>query len=233
LDFTKGNEYFKLALKTNRDAVADYRSIYARNPNRFVADETLSSTELWGLAMSNTVKTSVFGTAVLSPAFISGSAIILIFLFFFLNTVIRSKAYRCKRCSAILCPRCEKHLTWGGLCQTCYASRVKMDELEAKERVSKLLSIYEHQKKRRNIMKIFSFLMPGVSQIYAGKILAGSLFLWPFLFFLFVPVANTMLAGAGLLYAHSFFTWAAVFFAAVIYIISNIITIKRIKKGWL
>ena len=66
-----------------------------------------------------------------------------------------------------------------------------MDELEAKERVSKLLSIYEHQKKRRNIMKIFSFLMPGVSQIYAGKILVGVLFLWPFLFFLFIPVTNT------------------------------------------
>jgi hypothetical protein len=25
LDFTKGNEYFKLALETNRDAVSDYR----------------------------------------------------------------------------------------------------------------------------------------------------------------------------------------------------------------
>ena len=108
-----------------------------------------------------------------------------------------------------------------------------MDELEAKERVSKLLSIYGHQKKRRNIMIIFSFLLPGVSQIYAGKILAGVLFLWPFLFFLFIPVTNTVFAGAGLLFAHSFFTWAAIFFAAVIYIISNIITIQRIKKGWL
>ena len=233
LDFTKGNEYFKLALKTNRDAVADYRSIYGRNPNRFVADETLSSDELWGLVMGNKVKTSAFGTAVLPPSFISGAAIILIFLYVLLNNVIKSKAYRCKRCSTILCSRCEKHLTWGSMCQTCYASIVKMDELEAKERISKLLSIYEHQKKRRNLMKIFSFLMPGVSQIYAGKILAGVLFLWPFLFFLFIPVTNTMLAGAGLLFAHSFFTWAAIFFAAVIYIISNILTMERIKKGWL
>jgi tetratricopeptide (TPR) repeat protein len=233
LDFTKGNEYFKLALETNRDAVSDYRTIYSRNPNRLVVDETLSSAELWGLAMGNKGKTSVFGTAVLHPSFISGTAIILIFLYFLLNNGIRSKAYRCKRCSAILCPRCEKHLTWGRMCQTCYASIVKLDELEAKERVAKLLSIYEHQRKRRNIMKIFSFLMPGVSQIYAGKILVGVLFLWPFLFFLFIPVTNTILAGAGLLFAHSFFTWAAIFFAALIYIISNIITIQRIKKGWL
>ena len=108
LDFTKGNEYFKLALEINRDAVSDYRSIYSRNPNRIVVDETLSYAELWGLAMGNKGKTSVFGTAVLPPSFISVTAIILIFLFFLLNNVIRSKAYRCKRCSTILCPRCEK-----------------------------------------------------------------------------------------------------------------------------
>ena len=183
--------------------------------------------------MGDKRKTSVFGTAVLPPSFISGAAIMLIFLYFLQNKVIRSKAYRCKRCSTILCPRCEKNLTWDRMCQACYASIVKMDELEAKERVSKLLAIYEHQSKRRNIMKILSFLMPGVSQIYAGKILAGVLFLWPFLFFLLIPVTNTIFAGAGLLFAHSFFTWAAIFFAAVIYIISNIITIQRIKKGWL
>ena len=233
LDFTKGDEYFKRALELNRDAVTNYRAIYSRNPNRTVVDETLSYAELWGLAMRDRGKTSAFGTAVLPPYFISGTAIILIFLFFFLNNVIRIKAYRCKRCSTILCSRCEKHLTWGSMCQRCYASIVKMDELEAKERVSKLLSIYDHQKKRRSIMKIFSFLVPGVSQIYAGKILVGILFLWPFLFFLFVPVTNTIFAGAGLLFAHSFFTWAAIFFAALIYIIANIITIQRIKKGWL
>ena len=233
LDFTKGNEYFKLALETNRDEVSDFRSIYSRNPNRFVVDETLSSAELWRLAIGEKGETSVFGIAILPPSVISGTAIILIFLYFLLNNVISSKAYRCKRCSTILCPRCEHHLTWGRMCQKCYASIVKLDELEAKERVSKLLSIYEHQKKRRNIMKIFSFLLPGISQIYAEKILAGVLLLWPFLFLLFIPVTNTILAGAGLLFAHSFFTWAAIFFAAVIYIISNIITRQRIKKGWL
>ncbi len=233
LDFTKGNEYFKLALEINRDAVSDFRSIYSRNSNRFVVDETLSSAELWRLAMDNKGKTYVFRSSVLPPSFISGAAIILIFLYFLLNKVVRSKAYRCRRCSTILCPRCEKQLTWGKMCHKCYASIVKMDELEAKERVSKLLSIYEHQKKRRNIMKILSFLMPGVSQIYAGKILAGVLFLWPFLFFLFIPVTNTILAGAGLLFAHSFFTWAAIFFATLIYVICNILTMERIKKGWL
>lgn len=233
LDYTKGNEYFKRALEINRDAVSDYRVIYSRNPNRIVVDETLSFGELWALAMENAGNASTFGTSVLPAFFISGSALMLIILYSLLNRRMKIKAYRCKRCSVILCPRCEKRLTWGQMCPACYASIVKLDELEAKERIAKLLSVYEHQKKRRNIMKIFSFLMPGVSQIYAGKIVLGLLFLWPFLFFLFLPFTNTIFSGGGLFFAHRLFTWAAVFFAGLIYIISNILTRKRIAKGWL
>lgn len=233
LDYTKGNEYFRQALGIDRDAVSDYRAIYSRHPNRIVADETLSSAELRFFAMGITEKTHTFGFAVLPVFFISGIAILLIILYFFLNNSLKNKAYRCKRCSAILCPRCEKRITWGQMCPVCYASIVKMDELEVKERVARLLTIYEHQKKRRDIMKIFSFLIPGVSQIYAGKIAVGLIFLWPFLFFLLLPVANMIFLGGGLLYAHRFFMWAAVFFAGLIYIISNILTRERIAKGWL
>jgi tetratricopeptide (TPR) repeat protein len=233
LDYTKGNEYFKRALAINRDAVTDYRLIYSRNPNRIVVDETLSYADLWGLAMVNTGHASTLGTSLLPASFLSGVAVLLIILYFFMLNGIRNKAYRCNRCSAILCPRCEKSLTRSKMCQACYASFIKLDELEAKERVAKLLSNYEHQKKRRNFMKSFSFLMPGVAQIYAGKILWGLFFLWPFLFFLFLPFTNTIFAREGLLFAHSFFTWAAIFFAALIYIISNIITRQRIAKGWL
>ncbi|RPI37960.1 MAG: tetratricopeptide repeat protein [Nitrospiraceae bacterium] len=233
LDYTKGNEYFSRALVINRNAVSDYRSIYSRNPNRIVVDETLSSPEIWKLALEKPVKASTFGLSVLPVFFISGTAMVLIILFALLNSRFRNKAYRCRRCSTILCQRCEKRLIWGQMCPECYASMIKLDALVAKERIARLLAIYEHQKKRRNIMKIFSFLMPGVSQIYAGNILYGFLFLWPFLFFLFLPVANVVFSGGGLLSGHIFFTWAAVFFAAGIYIFSNIITRQRIAKGWL
>jgi hypothetical protein len=233
LDFRKGDEYFKQALAINRDAVAGYRSIYSRNPNRFVVDETLPFSELWALALRSVGDAPALGASVLPPAFLSGAALLLLMLNFLLNTVIRERAYRCKRCSTILCPRCEYRLTWGSMCQACYASIVKLDELEVKERVSRLLSIYEHQKRRRNIMKALSFVMPGVPQIYAGRILPGLLFLWPFLFFLILPFTNQVFTGGGIFFSHSFFTWSAIFFAGLIYIISNIITIQRIAKGWL
>jgi len=232
-DFQKGDEYFRQALAINRGAVTGYRSIYSRNPNRLVIDETLPFSELWNLALMNAGNVSAFGASVLPPFFLSGAALLLAMLNFFLNTAIKERAYRCKRCSTILCPRCEYRITWGSMCQACYSSIVKLDELEVKERVSRLLSIYEHQKRRKDIMKILSFVMPGVPQIYAGKILSGLLFLWPFLFFLILPFTNHLSAGGGILFTHSFFTWAAVFFAGLIYIISNIITRQRIVKGWL
>jgi tetratricopeptide (TPR) repeat protein len=233
LDFQKGDEYFKQALAIDRDAVARYRSLYGRNPNRLVVDETLPLSDLWGFALLNTEKASAFGASILPPSFLSGAALLLVMLNFLMNTVIREKAYRCKRCNTILCPRCEHRLTWGSMCQACYASIVKLDELEVKERVSRLLSIYDHQKRRRNIMKILSFILPGVPQIYAGKILSGLLLLWPFLFFLILPFTNQVFAGGGIFFSHSFFSWTAIFFAALIYIISNIITRQRIVKGWL
>lgn len=233
LDYARGNEYFNRALAIDRNAISDFRAIYSRNPNRIVVDETLSHAALWGLALTDTVRPATLGISVLPPFLLSGAAILLIILFVFLMNSMRNRAYRCNRCSAILCPQCEKTLARGAMCQTCYASFVKLDKLEAKERVAKLLSIYDHQKRRRTFMKIFSFLAPGCAQLYAGRILVGFLLLWPFLFCLFIPFTNRLLAGGGALYAHSLFSWAAVFCAVSIYSISNIITRQRIAKGWL
>ncbi|PKL51746.1 MAG: hypothetical protein CVV37_04760 [Nitrospira bacterium HGW-Nitrospira-1] len=231
-DYTKGNEYFNQALEINREAVSDYRSIYSQNPNRIVVDETLSFGELWGLAMENAGNTSTFGASVLPAFFLSGAAMLLIILYFFLINSIKSKSYRCKRCGAIFCPQGEKPLAQNRMCRACYVSFIRLGELEAGERVAKLLSINKHQKKRRNIVKILSFLAPGVAQIYAGNILSGLFFLWPFIFFLFLPFTNAVFSWGGLFFAHSFYAWTALFFAGFVYIISNILTGQRMAKGW-
>ena len=59
---------------------------------------------------------------------------------------------------------------WGQMCPQCFRSLIKLEEIEVKERVAQLLSIYEHQKRRRDIMKLLSFIIPGSSQVYAGKV---------------------------------------------------------------
>ena len=103
-------------------------------------------------------------------------ALLMGILFFILNRHFENKAYRCNRCGKILCYHCEKHLLWRNMCLQCYRSLVKLDELDAKERVARLLTVYEHQKKRRTMIKALSFLIPGSGQLYAGTMLYGLLF---------------------------------------------------------
>jgi tetratricopeptide (TPR) repeat protein len=231
-DFAKGNEYFIAALEIDRYAVSAYRSIYGRHPNRIVIDETLSGPALWDVARTSTNETSTFNITLVPVWLVSLAAAFLMAAFAVLSSRLKIRAYRCRRCASIFCPRCEKHIMWGQMCQQCYRSLVKLDELEVRERVARLLTIYDHQKRRRNILKLLSFVIPGASQVYGGRILYGFLLMWPFLFFVLLPFTNIMLAPSALV-SHGFLSWLSFLLAFVLFVLSNMFTRQRIAKGWL
>jgi tetratricopeptide (TPR) repeat protein len=233
LDFTKGDEYFRLALAADRTAVSEYRAFYSRNPNRVVADAVLPSDMLRDYIWQRPYRAFTFGITRTPSSVLSVFSLVLLAAFYFLDGYLARRAYRCRKCGAILCSKCEKGLLWGQMCPQCYGSLIKLDELDAKERISRLLAIYAKQRRRRSTLKLMSFILPGLPQIFAGKILKGFVFLWPFLFFLIVPVMNSIFVPNNTLVSHSFFSWAAVYFAAVLYFISNFITRQRISRGWL
>ncbi len=233
IDFSAGNEYFKSALLLDRFAVADFRSYYARTPNRFVADETLTDGDILKYARGRSGKSFTLGMMAIPLPFASFGALLLGAAFYFLSGRTKQKAYRCKKCNTILCARCEKRLTWGQLCPQCYGSLVKLDELDVKERVARLLAIYEKQRRRRGTLKILSFLLPGLSQIYAGRVLSGLLLLWPFLFFLLIPLASTIFITESTVFSHNLLRIASLFLATIIYVAANVITRGRLSRGWL
>ena len=232
LDFEKGNEYFSKALQIDRDAVTGYRAISGRNPNRIVADEVMPPSSLWAFAWKTPVKTATFNLSVLPGWTISLVALLMIIAFYMMSNHAGNKAYRCRRCNQIFCPQCEKHIMWGQMCPQCFRSLIKLEEIEVKDRVAQLLSIYEHQKQRRDIMKLFSFIIPGSSQVYAGKVLYGFFFIWPFLFFLLFPLATSFMPpdARG---SHWVVNLASLLIAVLLLIISNVFTRQRISKGWL
>ncbi len=232
LDYEKGNEYYRKAVEVDRNAVSRYQSMAARTPNRIVADETLSFPALWSLARETRGVTSTFDLVVLSSWANTFAACMLIIALYYLSARSRNKAHRCRRCNSISCPRCEKHVMWGQMCSRCFRSLVKLDETEVKERVTRLISIYEYQKRRRGIMRGLSFLLPGAAQIFGGRVLYGFLFMWPFLFLLLIPFTNTYLS-SGPLISHWVVNSFSLLFAACVYVLSNIITRRRIVKGWL
>ncbi|SPQ00797.1 membrane hypothetical protein [Candidatus Sulfobium mesophilum] len=232
LDFAGGEQYFKSALAVDRVAVSEYRTIAGRNVNRFVIDEPLPSSEIWNFVYKRFYIASSGGLASFLSLVISLAAIILIILFYLRDSIWHQHAVRCRKCGTILCSKCEKRLMWGEMCPQCFGSLVKLDELDVKERVSWLLGIYEQQQKRRETMKALSFTLPGLSYVYAGRILPGFLMLWPFLFFL-VLVITLMTLPDSALTSHGFFKWAALCCSALLYLAFYYITQKRIAKGWL
>jgi TM2 domain-containing membrane protein YozV len=233
LDFAQGQEYFKAALKLDRSAVAAYRSISGRSPNRLVADETLSSAEICNYSGERRYPSYAMGLSNVPLMVISAVALLLSAAFYLINIYFRQRAYRCRKCNIILCPACEKYSAWGHMCAQCYGSLVKLDELDARERVSRIFAIHERQTRRRNIMRILSFTVPGAAQIYAGRILQGFLFMLPFLFFIFVSIAIDSSAYGYPQISNMLYKSAAAFIAAALYIVFNVITGQRISKGWL
>ena len=233
LDYEKGDEYFLLAQKLDSDAVSGYRTISGRNPNRFVVDEVLPFPVLWEYGKGKSKNTVTMGLSLLPPGFMPVLGLSMGVLFFVLSRRFKNRAYRCSKCGKILCVNCERHVRWGRMCTQCYRSLVKLDELDAKERITKLLAVYEHRKRRRDFLKVISFILPGSSQIYAGKILYGLLFLWPFLFFLLTPVMNSFFVLEMSDFSHLWLNLISLYLMVVVYFISNVITRRRLAKGWL
>jgi tetratricopeptide (TPR) repeat protein len=233
LDFAAGEQYFRSALAADRVAVSGYRSIAGRNVNRFVVDETLTPSEIWDFVFKSFYAPSSSVLASVAPSVISSAAVILFVLFYLITTLWHQHSFRCKKCGTILCFKCERRIMWGEMCPQCFGSLVKLDEFDVKERVAWLLGIYEQQRRHRETMKVLSFTFPGLSHVYAGRILAGFLFLWPFLFFLLLYVTLRTLVPDSHLISHGFFRWATLCISIGLYLIFHYFTKTRIVRGWL
>ncbi len=232
-DFDKGEEYFLAAQKLDNSAVSQFASIFSRNPNRFVVDESLPFSMIWEYAREKTAGTFTMGLSAVPPAFMPVIGFFMAILFYIFSRMLKNRAYRCSKCGNIICSKCEKHILWGHMCRQCYRSLVKLDELDAKERIARLLRVYDYQKRRRDIIKVISFILPGSGQIYAGNILHGLLFLWLFLFFISIPIMNSLFVMDMSDFSHLWLNLSALFLTVVTYIVSNMITRRRLSKGWL
>jgi len=233
LNFDRGEEYFLKAQKLDNDAVLSFRRTAGRNPNRFVVDESLPVSDLLKYAMGKTKNISTMGLSSVPPIAMPVIALLMAILFVSLDRRFKNRAYRCNRCGKILCSICEKHILWRKMCSQCYRSLVKLDELDAKERIARLLTVYEHRQGRRNIIKVLSFILPGTGQIYAGSILPGLLTLWLFLFFLFIPLTNKIFVVEMSGFSHLWLNLCSFLFLGLVYVLSNIVTRRRLAKGWL
>lgn len=233
LDLVKGEEYFLYAQKIDPDSVTRFQAIFSQNPNRLVIDEVLPISALWQYSRENATRVSTFGLSTVPPALLSFMALFFGALFYVLNKRIKPRAYRCKKCGTILCKKCERRVLWGNMCLQCFRSLIKLHELDARERIARLQTVYEYQMRRRRNMNVLSFLLPGSAQIYAGDVLKGLLFLWSFLFLLCVFVISSIFVIGMPHFPHLWLNWGTFLLMAIVYFMSNIITRLRLAKRWL
>jgi tetratricopeptide (TPR) repeat protein len=233
LDMVKGEEYFLLAQKLNPNAITGFQAVFGHSPNRLVIDEVLPISALWKYSIVKATRVSAFGLSMVPPALLSGASLLLGALFYILNKRFRPRAYRCKKCGTILCNKCMRRVLWGNMCLQCYRSLIKLYELDARERVIRLQEVYDYQMRRRSILHVLSFLLPGSAHIYSGHVLKGFFILWPFLFLLLVFVISSIFVIGMHLFPHLWLNWGILFLMVIVLLVSNIITRRRLAKGWL
>ncbi|HAM51084.1 MAG TPA: hypothetical protein DCP92_10490 [Nitrospiraceae bacterium] len=224
LDFAKGDEYFLEAAKLDNKAVSRFVAMSGKSPNRFVVDETLPMSDLWEYAQG---RGRIFGLS------FSLAAALMIPAFFLVNKKIKVRAHRCKRCGAIFCSKCSRNLIWSEMCPRCYRFLIKVEELDSRERIASILSVYQIQTKRRRTVKLLAYTVPGLGQIYSGRVLTGLLFLWLFLFPLSVLVMNRHPFTGLSPFVQGWLEPPAILLMGLAYLFSIIHMRRGISRGWL
>lgn len=225
-----GNKYYDEAVKLDSDAVSGFMAIASRNPNRFVMDRTLTVKELKEFA--NKRAETVISLFHLPAALSSFLAAAMVALFIIMDKKTVNRSSSCPECGRVVCPLCARKENVSKRCDECY--KIYMEDTSPQGRVKRMFKAKELKNRIVGRVRLLSFVSPpGTAQIYAGRQLAGLLFLWPALFCITTlvlnPLFSTGLAGFG----HSWLIPPFVFVFAVLYVISIISVARRLHKGWL
>ncbi|HLB25105.1 MAG TPA: tetratricopeptide repeat protein, partial [Nitrospirota bacterium] len=150
----------------NPAAVASMRNRAGSTPIRMVFDEQVPSQTFWHIAFSDnsgagfaeslwmmTVRVlPLHGTRLAGVSFIV--------LAFAVDAFRRKRVYAhfCQKCGKVSCRKCQKPHYSKELCPECHQVFVKLEGVEARDRVRKLLDTREKQRKKGLFLRITSLL---------------------------------------------------------------------------
>ncbi len=233
LDYKKGDELYKEAEDLDPSKVSRFMGEEEGNSSavRLMYD-SLGMHDFYGL-FRKVQRGSRASSLGLCPSLLAPAAILFAVFFFFYGKKGRVKAFRCSRCGNILCERCEKDLYWGRMCSDCYRSLVKIEVLDPKKRVARLLKIHGSQLKRSALIRALGFAPPGIAYIYGGNILQGMLMLWGFLFFLLAALLNPLFTVGLSTMGHAWLDYIAAIGIGLLYVLSFAGIRRRQGREWL
>ncbi|MGC2424362.1 MAG: tetratricopeptide repeat protein [Nitrospirota bacterium] len=89
----------------------------------------------------------------------------------------------CKKCGKVSCRKCQKPNYSKELCPECHQIFVKLEGVEARDRVRKLLEVREKNRKKTLFCRSVTLVVPGTGHFLTGHPSRGFLFMGAFIFF--------------------------------------------------
>jgi tetratricopeptide (TPR) repeat protein len=171
--------------------VAALRDKAGSVPNRMVFDEPIPVGSFWSIAFSGKPPATDLAESMWTMTMrflpINGTrlaGISFIVLALGLNAIRRKgvRSHFCKKCGRVSCRKCQKPYYSKELCPQCHQIFVKLDGVEARDRVRKMLETREIHRKEGILFRISSLLLPGAGQFMTGRPLSGFIFMGVFIF---------------------------------------------------
>lgn len=189
LMFTERERAVMAARELNPTVVAKIRDLEGATPGRMVFDETVSTDVFWRMAFSaknDALAASFWDTSVkvlpLRGTRLAGVSFIVLALSINALRKKRVNSHYCNKCGKVSCRKCQKPFYSKELCPQCHQIFVKLEGVEAKDRVRKMLEIRETHQKSGLLFRISSLLLPGSGHFLLGHPIRGFIFTGIFIF---------------------------------------------------
>ncbi len=230
IDFEAADRYFRQATDMAFDRITRFRELRGDDGKPDLMDEALSTAELLSFAIGRGVKEMEVFSARGLVGFMPYSLLLMVILY--VSRDSRTTAMRCQKCGKLYCHACERSLSREGMCTECFRSMISF-ETNPSERVDTIVKTYNYLKKRRQILNVLAFTVPGLTLLYSGRMLSGIFFSFVFLFSASSLVLTRLFTFNIYPYGHSWLTFLLLLLLVCFYIASNVYTVGRLKKGWL
>lgn len=189
--FTERDNADRTASQLDLEEAAFLREKAGDTPVRMVFDEQVPVEAFWKIAMhgmpgAKALAGSLWSTTVrvlpLQGSRIAGIAFIVLALTIGFLRKKKVFSHYCIKCGKVSCKVCQKPTYSKDLCPQCNQIFVKLDGVEARDRVRKMLEVREIHSKEGLRNRIASLLLPGSGHFLMGNPIGGFLFSGVFIF---------------------------------------------------
>lgn len=189
LKFTERDEQDRQASKLAPDYVAELKARSGVTPLRLVLDATVPCEDMWDTAFKDTgtaLASSLWSTTVkvmpLDGARFAGIGFIILVIAVNFWAKNRHFSHYCNKCGKVSCTKCQKPYYNKELCPQCHQIFVKLDGVEARDRLKKTLEIREKDRKTGLVHRVSSLLLPGSGHYLGGYPVKGFIYSGIFIF---------------------------------------------------